>query len=469
MQLIIRLIMRLFAIVAFCLALAIGWVMDDANRAIRAETRGSAERVAHELENLFWREILWRGSMRRDNILPIPNWESLTTLKLVSPGVCITFAPGAETPRVLCSQMDGVGAEAPQWFARAFDLLFGAPAPVSRPLTVRQPETGAVVARADPGAAVRQAWREISIVAGVAASMAVGVCLLAALAIFHALAPTQTIVDGLRRLENGNYRHRIKSFTSGEFGLIARAANDLAERLGQTTAERMALTKRLFEVQEEERRALARDLHDEFGQCLTATTAFAAAIEAGASDRPDLAADARSIGKVARRMTATLREALARLRSQDLDELGLEACLVQLVAGWNAQTAPRAVVHLDLMGDLAGVPPAVSTSVFRIAQECLTNAMRHGRPSEVFLRVERLASNDGVVALTVEDDGDGDPTRIDFSAGHGLLGMRERVSAFGGSLAIGRATRGVCVAARIPLAPANSNAARPAGALGRAA
>ncbi|MBY6243294.1 sensor histidine kinase [Methylosinus sp. Sm6] len=459
MQLIVRLLLRLAGVVLLCLSLAIGWVMLDAHRMIRAETAASAERVAHELENLFWREILWRGSMRRDKILPIPNWESLATLKLVSPGVCIMFAPGAETPRELCSQTEGVGAPEPQWFARLFDFLFGPPAPIERALTVRQPETGVVIARADPEAAVRQAWREISIVAGVAVFMAIGVSLLAALVIIHALAPTRVVIDGLRRLESGNYRHRIHTFTCGEFGLIARAVNDLAERLAQTTAERVALTKRLFEVQEEERRALARDLHDEFGQCLTATTAFAAAIEAGAQDRPDLAADARSIGKAARRMTATLREALARLRSQDLDELGLEACLVQLVAGWNAQTAPRAVVHLDLMGDLAAVPPSVSTSVFRIAQECLTNAMRHGRPHDVYLRVERLASNDGVVALTVEDDGGGDPTRIDVSAGHGLLGMRERVSAFGGSLEIGRAARGVCVAARIPLVAANANAA----------
>jgi two-component system sensor histidine kinase UhpB len=459
MPLVIRLVSRLVGVVLVCLALAIGWVMRDADHTIRAETAASAERVAHELENLFWREILWRGSMRRDKILPIPKWESLATLKLVSPGVCITFAPGAEEPRELCSQTEGVGAPAPQWFAHVFDIVFGPQAPVQRPLTVRAPETGAVVARADREAAVRQAWREISMVAGVAVFMAIGVALLATLVIVHALAPTRTVIDGLRRLGSGDYRHRIAAFTSGEFGLIARAVNDLAERLAQTTAERVALTKRLFEVQEEERRALARDLHDEFGQCLAATTAFAAAIEAGAQDRPDLAADARSIGKVARRMTATLREALARLRSQDLEELGLEACLVQLVAGWNAQTAPRAIVHLDLMGDLAAVPPSVSTSLFRIAQECLTNAMRHGRPTDVYLRVERLASNDGIVALTVEDDGGGDPARIDLAAGHGLLGMRERVSAFGGSLSIDRAARGVSVCARIPVVAANSNEA----------
>jgi two-component system sensor histidine kinase UhpB len=452
MQLILRLILRLVGIVLICLTLTGSWVMVDAHRTIGAETGASAERVARELENLYWREILWRSSLRNDRLLlPVPDWETLTTLKLVSPGVCITVGARGEEPRGLCSQIEGVGTPAPEWFANAYELVFGQSKPVTRQLTVRLVDAGAVTATADPAAAVRQAWRQISIVLSVAAAMAVAICLLAAIAIIHALAPTQTIISGLRRLENGNYRHRIEAYTSGEFGLIARAVNDLAERLAQTCAERVALTKRLFEVQEDERRALARDLHDEFGQCLTATVAFAASIEAGAADRPDLAEDARSISNVAKRMMTTLREALARLRSQDLEELGLESCLVQLVAGWNAQSAPKARVHLDLMGDLAAVPQAVSMSVYRIAQECLTNAMRHGKPSDVYLRVERLASNEGVIALTVEDDGGGDPGRINNSSGHGILGVRERVAAFGGNLSIARAARGVRVAARIPL------------------
>ena len=191
-------------------------------------------------------------------------------------------------------------------------------------------------------------------------------------------------------------------------------------------------------MQEEERRALARDLHDEFGQCLTATLAFAGSIEAGASDRADLADDARSITRVAKRMMSTLREALARLRSQELDELGLETSLAQLVAGWNAQTAPKAVFHLDLSGDLAGVPRAIAMSIYRIAQECLTNAVRHGKPSDVYLRVARTAPDGGAVALVVEDNGGGDPARIKVATGHGILGIRERIAASGGSLAIGR-------------------------------
>jgi len=97
------------------------------------------------------------------------------------------------------------------------------------------------------------------------------------------------------------------------------------------------------------------------------------------------------------------------------------------------------------------VPSAIGTNVYRIAQECLTNAMRHGKPSSVYLRVERLASREGALALTVEDDGGGDPMRVSAASGHGILGVQERIAAFGGSLSIGRAARGVRVAARIPL------------------
>lgn len=451
MHLILHLVLRFVGVTLLCLAVTVGWVMVDAHRAIEMEASASADRVTRDLENLYWREILWRGSMRKNKVLPMPNWDLLNTLRVISPGVCITVAPGNEEPRNLCSQVEGVGTPSPEWFATFYNAIFGPHASITRPLTKRQPEAGVVTTGADPAAAVRQAWRQVTIVLGVAASMAVGICLLAAVAIVHALAPARTIVEGLRRLEKGDFGYRLPGYGAAEFGHIARAVNDLTDRLAQTTGERVALTKRLFEVQEEERRALARDLHDEFGQCLTATLAFAASIEAGAAERADLAEDARSISRVAKRMMTTLREALARLRSQELDELGLEASLAQLVAGWNAQTAPKAVFHLDLAGDLAGVPRAIAMSIYRIAQECLTNAARHGKPSDVYLRVERTAEKGGAVALTVEDNGGGDPARIGVATGHGILGIRERIAASGGNLAIGRAARGIRVAATIPL------------------
>jgi signal transduction histidine kinase len=223
--------------------------------------------------------------------------------------------------------------------------------------------------------------------------------------------------------------------------------------LAETTAQRLELTNRLFQVQEEERRALARDLHDEFGQCLAGVGALAAAIEAGATDHPELVQDARSIAAVTKRMTATLKGALARLRSQEVDELGLEASLAQLVAGWNVNTAPEAVFHLDIVGNLADLPLSITLSIYRIAQECLTNAARHGKPHDVRLHVERLEAGDGAVSVSVEDDGGGSPSRLNGATGFGILGIRERVAALGGRLSIGHAGKGVRVSAFIPLMP----------------
>jgi two-component system, NarL family, sensor histidine kinase UhpB len=451
MRLLIHLILRLVGVVIVCLACATGWVLVDAHRTIEADTVNSADRAASNLQKLYWRELVWREGVYREALLPAPDWESIAILKVIAPGICIGFRLGLQQPRNMCSQTEGVGTPAPAWFVRGYDILFGPHSTVTRPLTVRQRNAGTIEARADPAAAVRQAWRQVAVMVSVAAAMALSIGLLAALMIGHALMPARTIVRGLRRLELGDHRHRLPQFSTAEFSHIARAVNDLASRLAHTTAERLALTKRLFQVQEEERRALARDLHDEFGQCLTATAALAASIEAGAApDRPDLVDDARAIARVTRQMMTTLRGALARLRSQDIDELGLQASLVQLVARWNAGTAPTAF-HLDMVGDLASVPAEAAVNVYRIAQECLTNAARHGKPRHVHLRIEHVGDVGEAVALSVEDDGGGDASRISGACGHGILGMRERIAALGGSLSIAAAARGVRVAAIIPL------------------
>ncbi len=450
MPIIAQSVLRLACVAAFCLAATTLWVVGSAHRSIVEATAASAERVGSQLENLYWRELLWRGSLQKTPILPAPEWETLETLKLISPGICVDFAPGVAEPKRLCSQIEGVGAAAPAWFSNAFLAWFGAPPPVSRFMTVRQRDAGVLTVQADSQAAVRLAWREASVVLRVAALMVIAIVLLGALALGHLLAPTSAIVAGLRRLEQGDYGEPLPSSGPAEFGLIGRAVDDLARRLSEVTRERVALTKRLFEVQEEERRALARDLHDEFGQNLTAATAFAASIEAGAQDRPDLAEDARAISRLARGMRVTLRQALARLRAQELEELGLEASLARLVAVWNGQGERGPAFRLNVSGDLADLPGGVAIGVYRVAQECLTNAARHGRPSEVRLSVARTAATDGGVTLSVEDDGGGRASRVLAEPGRGVLGMRERVAALGGNLRIAEAPRGVRVEAYIP-------------------
>ena len=455
MKLLLYLIARMVAVVLLCLAGAIGWVMVDAHRSIERETMGSADRMAQQLQALYWQKLLWRGGMHKDSLLPMPDWETLSTLTIISPGVCVSFAPPGDTPRQLCSQVEALGTPAPAWFATLYTALLGAHQPVARALSIRDKDAGSFITAANPDAALRQSWGRVSVIATVATALAGGIAVLAALMIGHTLLPARTIIHGLRELQHGNNAWRLPRLRAAELDQIACAVNDLAEQLARTNAARTALTARLMQVQEEERRALARDLHDEFGQCLTATVALATLIEASATpDRDETAEDARKITAMQKRMMATLRSTLVRLRLQNIEELGLEANLRQLVYDYNVRGALRTAFQLNVIGKIAELPTQIAIDVYRIAQECLTNAVKHGSPTEVRLKVEYRAQESRIVSLIVEDDGGGDVAGIDKEGGHGILGIRERIAALGGYLSIGNAASGIRIAAVIPVGAA---------------
>jgi two-component system, NarL family, sensor histidine kinase UhpB len=456
MNLLPQLVVRLFGITALCLAAAIAWIVLDAHRSVAREAELSAARVGQHLEALYWQEQLWRGRGRAGLNTPAPEWQSFAILNLISPGVCVTFALRGDTPRTLCSQTAALGPRAPGWFVDAYDNLFPDDTSFQRPLFARDPGAGFIVNAPDRGAAIRQAWRLVSLVAAIAAVMAAAIALLTALMIGRTLRPARAIVDGLRRLEQGDLAWRLPSFRTAEFSSIGGAVNQLAGRLAHTNEQRNTLTTRLLQVQEDERRSL----HDEFGQCLTATAALAASIEAGApADRQDIVEEAQAIGRAQARLMKTLRSTLVWLRTQDIEEIGLEASLRQLVSEHNLQTASRSVFQLHLDGEIAELPRPIAIDVYRIAQECLNNAARHGSPSQVALSV---AQDGQAVAITVEDDGGGDVARIGRPGGHGIPGLRERLAALGGTLAIDSAAGGIRVAAVIPLAANDPSAGRAA-------
>jgi two-component system, NarL family, sensor histidine kinase UhpB len=150
-------------------------------------------------------------------------------------------------------------------------------------------------------------------------------------------------------------------------------------------------------------------------------------------------------------MMLTLRGTLKRLRSQNIEEIGLEASVRQLISEHNDQARLGTVFRLEFAGHLASLPNQVATDVYRIAQECITNALKHGKPSEVHLRLERFQGDGDAIALTVEDDGAGDASKFERAVGYGILGIRERLEPYGGSLTLAQAGGGVRVAAIIPL------------------
>jgi signal transduction histidine kinase len=436
-----------------CLLGAIGWSLYDAHRTVETHVTASANRIQHQLQALYWQKLLWFGGMSKQTLVPQPEWQTLATLNIISPGVCVTFAPPQEGPQHLCSQVDALGPVAPAWFARLDAWLFGPHQPIVMPLSFRDKDGGTVTTTAEPSAALRQSWNHVSTAAGVAAAMAAGILVLAVFTIGRALQPVRAITGKLRKLEQGDRSWRLPAFHTTEFNQIARAVNDLAETLTRMDTARAAMTAQLFQVQEEERRALARDLHDEFGQCLTATLALAALIEANPAEPREVTQDARTITSLQKRMMSSLRGTLARLRAQHIEEIGLEASLRQLISEYNMQSGSNAVFRLQASGRLAAIPKHVAVHIYRVAQECLTNAVRHGKPTQVKLSIEHTETPAQTLAFSVEDNGGGDATVLNRSPGNGLLGIRERITALGGSLFIGRTAAGVRISAAIPLEP----------------
>ncbi|MFE1599863.1 histidine kinase [Methylobacterium sp. ID0610] len=426
-----------------CLAGGIAWIAVEVRQGLHADVETSAARIAGQLGR--------QPGLGSAGASPVahPAEGAAPAILSLLPGICAEIALAAEAPRRVCGGWEG-GDEAPAWFRAAFPAGVGATS--ARAIAYRGRKIGTVMAWPEPDASAARAWRQVRTLAGTAAGLAGAMMLLIGLAASRLLAPAGRIVEGLRALEAGRAGARLPAFRIGEFDRIAAAFNAMAERLARTEAERRALTLQLFQVQEEERRALARDLHDEFGQCLTATGALADAVAAGADERPDLRADALAIGRNAARMMETLRGALARLEPPEIEDLGLEGSLRALVAGWTAKGRPTEF-HIDVAGDLTDLPPATAVSLYRIAQEFLTNAVRHGRPGRVFVRVRRAAGAGGGVTLVVDDDGGGDAGRACTSPGRGLLGVRERLAALGGSLSLAGTGSGLRACAVIP-APA---------------
>src|SRR4051794_11718088 len=455
MCLVLQLIARLLVIVALCLGAAAVWATFDAYRSIDRATAASAQRVAQALQALYWHELLLRSNRTREHLLPTPEWRTLETMKLISPGVCVEFQPAAAFEKPLCGQSQGIGKTPPRWFAALVPTFLGSHAEVVRPVSPRAAAAGTLVATPDAAAAISLAWEYILNVIDIALLMAAAIAVLASLAIAHTLAPAHVIVTALQRMARGQYRTRLPRFRSMELAMIGNAVDALGGRLEEATEQRAALTRRLIEIRDDERRALARELHDEFGQNLSAILAFANTIEtASAKQNRDnrIAQDARMISQASHHLMASLRDALKRLRNPLPEELGLEASLVNLVDSWRSQSAAQPTIRLDLRGDLTDISGPAATTAYRVAQECLTNALRHGAAREISLHVERRAGEVDALLIRVEDDGGGDAERVAQSAGFGLTGIRERVAAAGGSFSILPARGGLSVAATIPLA-----------------
>ncbi len=341
-------------------------------------------------------------------------------------------------------------ARSPPWFQR---LLGSAPSAVALHVPEGVRGYSAIVLSPTAAIDVGDAWAQFSGVAAVMVfSAAVGLSLVY-FVIGAAFQPLVGLADGFERIGTGDFSGRLEEKGPPELLRLQQGFNRMAGQLAGTTDRNRQLTDQLLTIQDEERADIARDLHDEIGPHLFAVNMDAEMIiqlqDAGRHDA--VTGQVRAIQKGVAHMQRQVRELLGRLRPARVTEFGLNAAIEELAAFW-ASRRPDITFEIDLVAEEDLLTETLKEAAYRIVQEASNNAVRHAKPRSIQVRLEMQNGRD--LAVTVFDDGAEGSNRPD-GGGLGLVGMRERVSALGGSLLFGRTVGGVGwrVVARLPMRP----------------
>jgi two-component system sensor histidine kinase UhpB len=334
----------------------------------------------------------------------------------------------------------------PTWFAWAVT-----PQPIVAEKRIEKGDRSAItiLIEANPEDEIAEAWSEARGFLILITVLAVAVYVLVHITVGRAFRSVGVILEGLEDIEKGDYGKRLPAFPLPEFSRISDAFNHTALALERVRDENKALMQQNLAIQEEERRGLAQELHDEFGQSLIAIKVMAASLR-----KPGYAPHevVDHIMAICDRLFGVVRSMMRRLRPIILDELGLAASLEDLIENWRLLNPGTAwVFHCD-----DGVDECVGAAkihVFRIIQECLTNVVKHAEASEVHIDLRLMERGNrprSSLRLTVSDNGRGfDPDQP--RRGFGLLGIRERVAGLGGRFALhSRLGEGVALEALIP-------------------
>jgi two-component system sensor histidine kinase UhpB len=360
-------------------------------------------------------------------------------------------------------------AGAPRWFVRLVGAASAPIPPATRTLNHNGTVIGQLLIAADPSYEMDEIWNTSRGLLALLLLFFVLVNVLVWWAAAHSLQPIEYILAALAEVQRGHLQTRLPRFGLPEMARISLGFNHMAATLERSVAENQRLTRRLLQMQEDERRSLARELHDEIGQCLSAIHADAAAIRnrGGAPVRES----AEAIVTVTAQIKDMVRGMLQRLRPAALEGLGLEAALRELVAAFQ-QRNPQMSCTLRMQEGLGTLQPEASTAAYRVIQECLTNVARHAQARRVEIDVGLSAAGSAVptaahgattsgalLRLAVGDDGKG----FDICApqrGFGLMGMRERVKVLDGVCRIDSAPdQGTRISVRIPVPEPGESAA----------
>jgi two-component system sensor histidine kinase UhpB len=346
------------------------------------------------------------------------------------------------------------GREAPGWFSR---LL----APPDSRYSFELRGGLVLVVEAQASRATLDAWDEISRLALIAVLMLCIVNGLAFWLVARVLKPFPIIVGGLERVQKGDLGFRLPQLAGYEAQVMGAAFNRMAQGVQDKVAaeqkaleaearveERRELASLADQRVEEERRLIAHELHDEFGQSVTAIRSLAVAIANRVGERDAETGNvARLISDEAARLYDAMHGLIPRLTPLSLDTLGLADTLENLVRDWQRRN-PKTTLHLqhELNQELS---PTVALTVYRVVQEGLINALRHAQASRIDIQV---LSDERRVLASVTDNGVGLPSDWSQPGHYGLRGLQDRVDQLKGTFSVAAcAGGGVRLGADIPL------------------
>ncbi|MCX5759387.1 MAG: HAMP domain-containing protein [Candidatus Hydrogenedentes bacterium] len=288
-------------------------------------------------------------------------------------------------------------------------------------------------------------------------ALCVAVGLSLALVLTYAIVrPVHNLVQTTNQIREGDFQARADVFSQDEIGQLSLAFNQMAEGLEsyrdevrEKEAVRLSLLARIVEVQEEERKSIARELHDQLGQSLSTTLL---SIEALGKEAPEHSARFQDIKNDIRGIIDEVRRIAWHARPSILDDYGLD----QALARYSQEISRHLPFTIDYQyvarADAPRLPNPIEVTLYRIAQEGCTNIIRHAHASQASLILLR---HDHEVHLVLEDDGNGFDVQSLEKGVHpplGLIGIRERVALVGGEFTVDSSPgKGTTLRVRIPL------------------
>lgn len=346
----------------------------------------------------------------------------------------------------------------PSWFFTLFETP-------SRVVKVELPADlrryGRIELESDQRAEIAEVWDDAVVKLIILSVFCALVLSLVYLTIGHALEPLSLLSGAFGRIGRGDYAARVAEKGPTELRDLAHGFNEMAERLGEMERRNQQLNEQLTTVQDEERADLARDLHDEVSPFLFSVDVDAATIRrlAEGENGGPIAARVESIREAVAHMKKHVRSILSRLRPAAHLELGLANAIESLVASWQLRN-PDVTFNLDINERSCGTK--LDGAIHAIVREAMSNALKHGKPTEISVSVDRT-DDDGIRVL-VRDNGSG-LSPASLGSGFGLIAMRERVAALGGTVRIANRSDGSGVEVVASL-PAGSASREPGADLG---